>query len=87
MSRHVLDHATLMSMASYTLLRQPHSLQCISSTQFALIRLSLAFGHLVPVAVSDDTCQEIMGLYAGLAATLIVLAFSSAGSAFVRVCL
>ncbi len=71
-----------MSVASYTLLRQPHSLQCISSTQFAL-RLSFDSGLFVPVVLSDDTCQETMGLYAGLAAMLIVLAFSRAGSAFV----
>lgn len=71
-----------MSVAFYTLLRQPHSLQCICSTQFAL-RLSFASGLFVPVAVSDDLCEETMGLYAGLAAMLIILAFSSAEGAFV----
>ncbi len=39
------------------------------------------FWSFVSVAMPDDMCQESMSLYAGLAAMLIVLAFSSAGSA------
>jgi hypothetical protein len=80
LSRHVLDHAAFMSVASYTLLNQPRSLHCVCGTQFAV--RSLGFGLLVPMAVSDDRCHETMGLYAGLAAMLIVLAFASVGSPF-----